>query len=92
MSKFACVQPAPPIEVFALNKSCLEDTHPNKVNLGVGGKIIKIKPRYEIYLLLSLKRILPFKGNQCLPVSDLKFITYSLMIINLIVLFVSEGY
>lgn len=44
MSKFACVQPAPPIEVFALNKSCLEDTHPNKVNLGVGGKFIKIKP------------------------------------------------
>ncbi|XP_046667734.1 aspartate aminotransferase, cytoplasmic [Homalodisca vitripennis] len=36
MSKFTCVQPAPPIEVFALNKSCLEDTNPNKVNLGVG--------------------------------------------------------
>ncbi|XP_034254523.1 aspartate aminotransferase, cytoplasmic [Thrips palmi] len=33
---FSCVEMGPPIEVFALNKSFLEDKHPQKVNLGVG--------------------------------------------------------
>lgn len=36
-SKFASVENAPPIEVFALNKAYVEDTFPQKVNLGVGG-------------------------------------------------------
>lgn len=36
-SIFSAVEKGPPIEVFALNKSCLEDTFENKVNLGVGG-------------------------------------------------------
>lgn len=35
-SIFACVEGAPPIEVFAKNKACLEDKSPNKVNLTVG--------------------------------------------------------
>lgn len=35
-SWFSCVQLGPPIEVFALNKSYLDDNHPKKVNLGVG--------------------------------------------------------
>lgn len=35
-SNFACVEQGPPIEVFALNKTFLEDTFPQKVNLGVG--------------------------------------------------------
>lgn len=39
MSKFSCVKPAPPIEVFAINRALAEDTNLNKVNLGVGGKI-----------------------------------------------------
>lgn len=38
-SCFSCVEMGPPIEVFALNKSFLEDKHPHKVNLGVGGKV-----------------------------------------------------
>jgi aspartate aminotransferase, cytoplasmic len=38
MSLFASVEKAPAIEVFALNKACIDDTNPNKVNLGVGGK------------------------------------------------------
>ena len=36
-SKFAFVESAPPIEVFALNKAYVDDTFPQKVNLGVGG-------------------------------------------------------
>ena len=36
-SRFASVVEAPPIEVFALNKAYVEDTFPQKVNLGVGG-------------------------------------------------------
>uniref|UniRef100_A0A336ME91 Aspartate aminotransferase n=1 Tax=Culicoides sonorensis TaxID=179676 RepID=A0A336ME91_CULSO len=35
-SVFSGVEQGPAIEVFALNKSCLEDSNPNKVNLGVG--------------------------------------------------------
>ncbi|XP_046452184.1 aspartate aminotransferase, cytoplasmic-like isoform X2 [Daphnia pulex] len=35
-SKFANVESAPPIEVFALNKAYVDDTFPQKVNLGVG--------------------------------------------------------
>jgi aspartate aminotransferase len=35
-SRFASVVEAPPIEVFALNKAYVEDTFPQKVNLGVG--------------------------------------------------------
>lgn len=41
-SKFATVENAPPIEVFALNKAYVDDTFPQKVNLGVGGKPVFI--------------------------------------------------
>lgn len=37
-SIFANVEVGPGIEVFALNKACLEDKFQQKVNLGVGGK------------------------------------------------------
>lgn len=37
-SVFSGVEKGPAIEVFALNKACVEDSNPNKVNLGVGGK------------------------------------------------------
>lgn len=37
-SVFSGVEKGPAIEVFALNKSCVEDSNPDKVNLGVGGK------------------------------------------------------
>ncbi|XP_072935606.1 aspartate aminotransferase, cytoplasmic [Epargyreus clarus] len=36
MSRFQVVEQGPPIEVFQLNKLCVEDTYKNKVNLGVG--------------------------------------------------------
>lgn len=38
-SAFENVQVGPQIEVFQLNKRYLDDTFPQKVNLGVGGKI-----------------------------------------------------
>ena len=37
-SWFSNVDAAKPIEVFALTAAYNEDPHPNKVNLGVGGK------------------------------------------------------
>lgn len=38
MSSYYCdIEQGPAIEVFALNKLCLEDTFAEKVNLGVGG-------------------------------------------------------
>lgn len=41
MSSYYCdIEQGPAIEVFALNKLCLEDTFAEKVNLGVGGKEI----------------------------------------------------
>ena len=43
-SKFASVENAPPIEVFALTKAYTEDPFPQKVNLGVGGNIRKQLP------------------------------------------------
>jgi len=36
MSRFSEITSDPPIEVFALNKQFADDTHPNKVNLGIG--------------------------------------------------------
>lgn len=36
---FGNVQVGPKIEVFALNKACVEDKFQQKVNLGVGGKL-----------------------------------------------------
>lgn len=35
-SRFSGVVAGPPIEVFAVNKAYLDDTHPNKVNLSIG--------------------------------------------------------
>ena len=37
-SIYDCVEQGPAIEVFALNAAFLEDTHPKKANLGVGGE------------------------------------------------------
>lgn len=42
MSRFAELTQDPPIEVFELTRQFNEDTHPNKVNLGVGGIIVKL--------------------------------------------------
>lgn len=39
-SIFDGVEKGPPIEVFALNKRFLEDSSPDKVNLGVGGELM----------------------------------------------------
>ena len=38
MSWFADVEAAPPIEVFALTQAFNDDSHPQKVNLSVGGR------------------------------------------------------
>lgn len=38
-SQFCTVETAPPIEVFALSKAYMEDPFPQKVNLGVGGRL-----------------------------------------------------
>lgn len=35
-SRFSCVQSAPPVAIFALAKAYREDTHPQKVDLGIG--------------------------------------------------------
>lgn len=41
MSSYYCdIEQGPAIEVFALNKLCLEDSFAEKVNLGVGGNFI----------------------------------------------------
>lgn len=37
-SHFSAIQMAPPIEVFHVNGMFLADTHPEKVNLSIGGK------------------------------------------------------
>lgn len=37
-SRFADVQQAPPIEVFAVSKAFTDSAHEKKVNLSVGGK------------------------------------------------------
>ncbi len=42
MSRFADLAQDPSIEVFELTRQFMDDTHPNKVNLGVGGKKIII--------------------------------------------------
>lgn len=39
-SRFEVVQQGPPIEVFQLNRMFMEDPHPSKVNLTIGGKLI----------------------------------------------------
>lgn len=46
-SIFDNVEQGPPIEVFALNKAFLEDSSPDKVNLGVGGKKMDRKSLLE---------------------------------------------
>lgn len=38
MSLFSDVPQAPPVAVFKLTADFREDSHPQKVNLGVGGK------------------------------------------------------
>ena len=38
-SWFSDVKIADPIEVFLLTDKCKADVHPDKVNLGVGGKL-----------------------------------------------------
>lgn len=40
-SRFSELAQDPPIEVFELIRQYNEDTHPNKVNLSVGGNLIE---------------------------------------------------
>jgi aspartate/tyrosine/aromatic aminotransferase len=47
-SHFAELTPAPPIEVFELTASFNADSHPKKVNLGVGGNECNIETNYAI--------------------------------------------
>lgn len=41
-SRFSELTQDPPIEVFELTRQFNEDTHPNKVNLGVGCNLVQI--------------------------------------------------
>lgn len=41
-SIFENVEVGPQIEVFELNKTCVQDSFPQKVNLGVGGKFLNL--------------------------------------------------
>ena len=47
-SRFSDLAQDPPIEVFELTRHFNEDSHPNKVNLGVGGNIIVYQLSKEI--------------------------------------------
>lgn len=38
-SRFSEVEQAPPVAVFALTAAYKADTHPQKANLGVGGRL-----------------------------------------------------
>ncbi len=40
MSRFSVVEAAPPVEIFALSKAYKEDTFKDKVDLGIGGKVV----------------------------------------------------
>ena len=42
MSIFSVVEPAPPVEIYALSKAFGEDTDPNKIDLGIGGKVMEL--------------------------------------------------
>lgn len=53
-SIFDGVEKGPPIEVFALNKLYLEDSSPDKVNLGVGGKFYYIYNHYVTLMILKV--------------------------------------
>lgn len=50
MSIFSDVPQAPPVAVFKLTADFREDDHPQKVNLGVGGKVER---GYPLRLMLS---------------------------------------
>ena len=50
MSIFSDVPQAPPVAVFKLSADFREDGHPQKVNLGVGGKF----GRCRLMLMLML--------------------------------------
>lgn len=44
MSRFSCVESAPPVAIFALSKAYREDPHPKKVDLGIGGRLRIVCP------------------------------------------------
>lgn len=48
---FGDIKPAQPIEVFALVAAFNEDSHPDKVNLSVGGKYLLSSKCYNDRLL-----------------------------------------
>lgn len=50
MSIFAEVPQAPPVAVFKLTADFREDTHAQKVNLGVGGKREKLQQAMLTYV------------------------------------------
>jgi len=50
---FTNVELAPPVEVFALVAAYNDDSHPQKVNLGIGGSIVAyprvLQSRYMLW-------------------------------------------
>lgn len=60
MSSYYCdIEQGPAIEVFALNKLCLEDSFAEKVNLGVGGKFLSTfftNVNFSYFITMSIVR------------------------------------
>ena len=59
-SRFSELTQDPPIEVFELTRQFNEDTHPNKVNLGVGCNLVQIINvifYYILYILLFFEAL-----------------------------------
>lgn len=53
MSIFGDVPQAPPVAVFKLTADFREDSHPQKVNLGVGGKEMVAVIGFTLKLMLT---------------------------------------
>ena len=62
MSIFSVVEPAPPVEIFALSKAFKEDTDPNKVDLGIGGKVI-----WNCQLEWNVISVIAYRTNEAKP-------------------------
>lgn len=57
----------PPIEVFELIRQYNEDTHPNKVNLSVGGStIVQLKLDFQMMNVIAIMLLFNFsvQGRQ----------------------------
>jgi aspartate aminotransferase len=66
-SRFSELTQDPPIEVFELTRQFNEDTHPNKVNLGVGCNLVQIINVIFYYILYILLFFEAYKDDSGKP-------------------------